>query len=368
MLTCLQPRGGDESPIPLAPGERLIYESGWNTRKTVVGSAFGAAVLALYVGVNARLTLAASELALLTEPQLAGFGAVALVAGLMFAGTTRAAVRYAVLSADGLSVRLYPYAPAWIGAARPVTLPIKLLSIAPRTVEEGAGVTGAGAGRVGGRTDGTSVYVSVKGCASFLTFDKPARVMQWIGGPGTGLVTTARGVSGTVPESRAAAAAAAGGSDVFTGSGIVTPQMLYSLPSADREAVREYALLVHVLSGRTVDMPAVASGSWELGEMTSQLDQDAHPRKGPEGRVWELRNWRRAVDPASGTPYWWNTLSRHVQWSEPQVDGKGPYAWHPDLAAHEEGAPPGPAAAAAAAVATAAPPPVTHDAPPKPAN
>lgn len=377
-------------PVPLAPGEVLLYEAGLSTAKTVIGSSFGVIVMWAYVALNAKLTLSTPDLALLSRGALAGFTGFAGVGSLFFAGTARAAVRYAVLTVDGLHVRFYPYASSWgplLGmGAKPVTVPIRLLSIAERTAAAGAtagATTGGSAGTggkgvVGGRSDNASIYVAVRGCAANLAFDKPAALLPWVGGPGTGLVMGERGVGGTLPDPAGTAAAALAVSGAASGgSTVIRPSQLYALPPADRDALRRFALLVHVLSGHTVEparlraasaalsegdaaaaaaaAPAAAlgaaGGSWELEDMTVQLDPSgssaallpsasgsgvaAGSRRGraAEARITELRYWRRTTDPDTQREYWWHTLTGAAQWAPPVLDGKTPYEWHPDLAA-----------------------------------
>jgi hypothetical protein len=389
LAACLQVQHRTEPPVPLAPGEVLLYEAGLSTAKTVIGSSFGVVVMWAYVALNAKLTLSTPDLALLSRGALAGFTGFAGVGSLFFAGTARAAVRYAVLTADGLHVRLYPYASSWgpvLGlGAKPVTVPVRLLSVAERTAAAGAtaGATTGGKGVVGGRSDNASIYVAVRGCAANLAFDKPAALLPWVGGPGTGLMMTERGVEGTLPDpsGTAAAALAVGGGAASGSSSVIRPSQLYALPPGDRDALRRYALLLHVLSGHTVEparlrsQPAAATtgdngegeaaaaaapaapaldaagGSWELEEMTVQLDPSgssaallpaaagsgvaAGSRRGraADARITELRYWRRTTDPDSGREYWWHTLTGASQWSPPVLEGRTPYEWHPDLAA-----------------------------------
>ena len=342
LLLLLQTKHGSEPPVPLAPGEVLLYECGWPTRKNVVGSMFGATVIWAYVALNAKLYYFNPDIALLTGNQLAAFTGFAGLATIVFGSASRAAIRYAVLTADGLSLRLYPYASGWgpLGG-EPVTIPIPMLSIAERT----AGAVSGGAGNPnrggGGRADNGSVYVDVRGSNANLVFDKPASILPWVGGPGTGLVMSAKGVSGTNPDPAGNAAAALAIAGAGAASPVASLQMLYSLPTADREAIRRYALLVHCLSGRTVD-PArlrddVSGGGWELEDMTSQLDPatSGTGRKPAAARITELRFWRRAVDRDSGRSYWWHTITGNTQWTPPLIEGKSPYEWHPDLALAE---------------------------------
>src|SRR4051812_12630245 len=90
----------------------------------------------------------------------------------MSVGGARSAMRVAVLTADGLSVRLYAYAPLMLGGmSAPVTVPIRLLDTAGESVRRP--FTGA---------DASTVHVSVGQAPLHITFDKPAAVMQWVGG------------------------------------------------------------------------------------------------------------------------------------------------------------------------------------------
>ena len=292
-----------------------------------------------YVGLNASLLWRTPELALLSPNALAGFAGFAALVTAMAYGGSRAAMRYAVLSADGLSLRLYPYGAIWgLGVGAPVSVPVKLLSVGESVRRAFTGV------------DSSSLFVGVAGSAVQLTFDKPEEIAAWVGGAGSGLMWGAKGLLGAIPRPHAQLLSssppppspsvsgggggvnAAGLTDASVSPALVSPTMLYALPASQRSALRRYALLCHVLRGNPVAVPRLASGEWELEAMAEQLNP-GRGRKPAETRIAELRYWREARDLSDGRPYWYHVVNWARQWTPPLVEGRGPREYHPDLPA-----------------------------------
>ena len=312
-------------------------------RRSILTTSLATMTVWAYVGMNAALLWRTPDIALLSPNALAGFTGFAGLVTTMAYGGSRAAMRYAVLSADGLFVRLYPYGAVWgMGVGAPVTVPIKLMTVGESVKRAFTGV------------DPTSLYVGINGSVVQLTFDKPDAISQWVGGAGSGILWSAKGLAGALPTLGGAAAlpptasakgtasatsAAAGSSsssststgDAATGGGpVVSPAMLYALPSAQRSAIRRYALLVHVLRGHPVAMDRVHADDWEVEAMIEQLNPE-RGRKPVEQRVAELRYWRPATDEVTGRPYWYHLVTWARQWTPPMVEGRGPLEWHVDL-------------------------------------
>lgn len=324
----------------------------------------------------------------------------AILTTLLSTAATRATIRYAVLTADGHHVRLYPYGSFFgLGVGKAVTVPVKHLSIRESV------------NRKGKETE--TLMVHIRDSAVPVQFDKPADLLQLGRVFGTGVRFSAAGgvtgvaegpapapsgdakaaadAAGAATDAAGAAAAGLGGAGgapvagntaaAAASTSYLPPSALYELPVEVRERLRSYALLLHVLHGRPVaDMARLASGAWELERMGEQLGSHAHllqlqlqqgrggpgtgtgadsPSSGEESagsgsggssskaaRIAELVHWRKARDPASGRVYWWNTASFATQWHTPAVDGMGPYEWHPHLAARDEPLPAGTAPAA----------------------
>ena len=256
-----------------------------------------------------------------------GFIGFAGLVTAMSVGGARAAIRAAVLTQDGMFVRLYGYSPLFAvggGTAAPVTVPLRLITL-----------SGAAARRPFTGVDATTLHAGIANSVMQLTFDKPAALQPWVGGEGSGLVWGPRGLLGAVSAPQKQTAASRAGSAAVDARSsppaLLTPQLMYGLPAAQRDAMRRYALFVHVLRGNVVDARRAASGDWELEAMCEQLDPASSPRRrAVDARVDELRYWRRAAD-ERGRPYWYHVVTWNRQWVAPTVDGRGPEEWHPDL-------------------------------------
>ena len=117
------------SPVPIGPGEMLLYTSGSSTRSTVTRSWIGTLATVPYLIVTKTVEFFTPDLPpLLNSTWTTLFGALALGSTMIALSTTRACMRAAVLTADGQNLRLYPYGSVvgW-GTGSPVTVPIKLL-------------------------------------------------------------------------------------------------------------------------------------------------------------------------------------------------------------------------------------------------
>ena len=187
------------SPVPVGPGEVLLYTSGASTRSTVTRSWIGTLATVPYLLVVKTVEFFTPDLpVLLNSTWTTMFGALALGSTMIALSTTRACMRAAVLTADGQSLRLYPYGSVvgW-GVGSPVSVPIKLL-------QENSEFASA-------KRDPNAIFVQVRSngpdspwSKSHLVFDVPptSLVAREEGITGSGLMFTPRGLA---PTSEAAA-------------------------------------------------------------------------------------------------------------------------------------------------------------------
>lgn len=276
--------------VPIMEGEHLLYTAGASTKRTITLSWASALVASGYFVAVKGAEAWNPALQLLNTAWTAVFAGVGISTMGLAVSTSRCCVRAAVLCSDGAHVRIYPYgAVMGIGMGKPVTVPVKLL-------KENAAFKAA-------KKDSDAVYVQVKDSKAHLIWDKPAG-LPLTKGPGSGLNWTPKGVA--LPSS--------------TG---LTTEGLYLMTAEDRAALKNYALLCHVLNGHTVHMPTVLSGAWELERLREQLEPGKHYNP-KQQRLADLTYWKPATDRATGREYWYHELTWQTVWQPPVVDGKGP--------------------------------------------
>jgi hypothetical protein len=156
----------------------------------------------------------------------------------------------------------------------------------------------------------------LKRSALALAFDKPDTLFKFAQSPSLGLQYSARGVDAVESEPGKL-------------TNVAGPALYELLSPERRAALRQYALLTYVLMGNPADMATVRDGAWELDRMFEQLKSS--PTTARQASLFALSYWRRAEDPATKEPYWYNVVDGKVQWQEPKIDGKGPYEWFPYL-------------------------------------
>ncbi|RYG48007.1 hypothetical protein EON67_08010, partial [archaeon] len=113
--------------------------------------------------------------------------------------------------------------------------------------------------------------MQVKESVSSIVFDKTT-LFGLSGIPGTGLSMNKRGVM-----------AVQQGADASSAS-LVSPASLGNMTPTQRQELRDYAVLLHVLSGEPVDMDRLRSDAWELEAMTEQLNP-LHGKSAKEQRA-----------------------------------------------------------------------------------
>ena len=303
--------GVEPFPVPLEPGEVGLYVGGWASRRQIGMAWLGAGAMVLYDMFSVVTLIVAPEDALLSGPMLAGF----LGAGYAFVklalSACRSTVRAAVLTKDGLFLRLYPFGPFGFGVGTPVTIPIAACRLAG---------DGASRPKPSGRAE--IIHAHVGGDTRYhVAFDKPEVLLPWVGGDGPGVLWGPRGITGVSPPST---------TPVPPPPTPVT-ELATSMTAVEGTALGKYAILLHALQGRPVHMPALEGGAIpDLAGLRAALDPERHV-KPSDLRVAQLRLWRRAVT-QDGTPYWWNVCSPAApQWVRPELDGRGPEECHPDL-------------------------------------
>lgn len=288
-------------PVPVAQDELLIYSHGAATRRNIVQSAFGSAVISLYVlGVKA-VEYAKPELALLNSTWTTVFAGVAAASVGFAVIAARAGVKYAVLTADGAHLRLYPYGSFFgVGTGKPVTVPIKLL-------RENPDFRGA-------KKASDAVFVTVSAglygapSRAHLVFDKPVG-LPLAKGPGSALSWTKRGLA---PESLPGNVTGAADNKTVDALGL-------KMTSQERDDFRKYALLMHIVQGNPVEMDAVRSDDWELGNMKEQLDPTRN-KTSKQLRADEIAKYWKSAKAEDGSTYWYHELTWDTRWSAPTVD------------------------------------------------
>jgi hypothetical protein len=285
--------------VPLGPGEVLLGTSGAANQAAATRSWMYSVGPCVYVSVVKGIDVVQGlndGLPLLSPAWTAVMCGAAFFTSLVTYGTMRALARAVVLTADGQSLRVYPFSliPFNLkGLSAPVTVPVRLL-------RENADVSG----KRQGAEDTIFVKVrhgGVRG-ASFSATDfcveKPSRA-ELVLPPvkGSGLAFTERGLSpASVPL------------DLTSGA--------RALPMArsDHAAFRTYAVLAWVLNGNPVmDMARLRSGDWQLEAMAAQLGAADRATLHDIG----LARWRRATDKKTGRPYFYCTESWEVAWEPP---------------------------------------------------
>jgi hypothetical protein len=272
--------------VPLGPGEVLLHNSGSSTRRTVLVSWLGASTCSLYVAAAKSAEWLSAGPELLSPTWTAFFGGVAAITLLLARSTSRSCVRHAVLTSDGAHLRVYPYGTFGLGAGKPVSIPIPLLSLNTEFTEK--------------KKDTEGLHVRVKDSRANLIFDKPEGLgLPRVAGPG--LEVDEDGV-----RSIKATAAVAG---------------MPALPVADalglmdkraRSDFRRYAALLHVLDGNVVNPSAVASLDFPVDKMRGALR--ARDDRGAKSL------WKTAKDD-KGREYWYHETTWQTQWFPPMAAG-----------------------------------------------
>ena len=302
--------------IPLRAGEVLLSASSHANKAAATRSWMMCAAPCAYVGTVKCIDVFqgfTDGLPLMTLPwTLLMAGAAAFTTFVSF-GTLRSMARAVVLTADGQSLRVYPFSltPFSLrGLGAPVTVPIRLLREAAD---------------FGTKKDATAedlIYVKVRhdgvrgeklSPIAFCVEKPPRAELALPPVRGSGLSFTARGLSPTsVPLDLAATS-------------------LRALPMArsDHEAFRSYALLAWVLNGNPVmDMARLRSGDWQLESMAAQLGAADRATLHEVG----LGRWREVLDKGTGRPYYYCAETWDVAWGPPP----GWREWRAALAEREK--------------------------------
>ena len=283
-------------PVPLGEGEVLLYSGGASTQRTVFLSWVGAATCTLYLGAVKAAEVASPALgALLSPAWTAVFAAVSLVTVQLARATSSCCVRHAVLERDGAHLRLYPYGALGLGVGREVVVPVPLLSLNEGFAER--------------RKDAEALHVKVKNSAAHLIFDKPAGLYAVAALPGSGLAFDAKsGAAALLPSHSTAAAVDDAALAVVAGDAATNAA---ADAAADRvEALRRYAVLVHVLHGNCVDAARVADGGFEL----ARLRHDLRP---PAAAARSL--WKSVKIEETGATYYFHEATWQTQWEQPRM-------------------------------------------------
>jgi hypothetical protein len=271
------------SPIPLQPGETLLYSSGPSTQRTVFLAWVGAATCSLYLVAvkGAELAYMGTETAsleLLSPAWTAVFASISLITTQLARATSSCCIRYAVLEKDGARLRLYPYGTLGFGSGKPVTVPIALLSL-----NEDFAVR---------RKDPEALHVKVKESKAHLIFDKP-NLLSISKSPGTGLVIEKSGSVTLLPSH---------------GGNRETP-----LSKSENDQLRKYAVLVQVLSGNLVNASIVNKNSYELETFKQNLKLSTN-----EEELAARSLWKSALD-TNGKTYYFNEVTWLRQWAPPRT-------------------------------------------------
>ena len=280
--------------IPLLPGEVLLSASSHTNNTAALRSWMSCIAPLAYIstvkGIDAYQAMEGG-LPLLSFNWTCVMAALALGTTLFSRGTLRSMVRALVLTADGQSVRVYPFSlvPFHVrGLGAPVTIPVRLL-------RENADF---GASKKKAAEADDCVYVRVRQggargeawSSSHLCVEKPPRsALDLPAARGSGLTFTPRGLapSSTPVDFTPGGGAARGG---------------LPLARSDMAAFREYAVLAWVLKGNpVVNMARLRAGDWELEAMAAQLGGGDRALL----HAVDMGKWREAVDAASGRSYFW---------------------------------------------------------------
>lgn len=286
----------------MADGDVFMHSAGGSTQRTVLTSWLGATTCTMYItAVKAAEWLTDME-PLLSPFWTSVFAGVAIVTSTLAQATTRCCVKYAVLTADGAHLKVYPYGMLGFGAGKPVSIPIPLIKFNQAFTEQ--------------KKDADALHVKVKDSKAHLIFDKPVHLgLSKVAGPGVvfdnnGVTTVA--LPSAVPISPAADKAAV----ASAGTGV---DALGLLDKQIREDFKRYAALVHVLNGNTVNAAKIKSGEFQLEKMKNQLK--------PSGDAARSM-WRSATDAASGKQYWYHELTWQTQWAPPMILAHGAAGAH----------------------------------------
>jgi len=286
--------------IPLQAGEVLLSTSSHANQNAATRSWMYCIGPCAYVSVVKGIDVVQGlndGLPLLSPAWTAVMASAALFTSVVTYGTMRSMARAVVLTADGQSLRIYPFSLIpfnFSGLGAPVTVPIRLL-------RENADVSA--------KRDGAeaSIFVKVrhggvKGDAwsgGDFCVEKPPRA-ELVLPPvrGSGLAFTERGLSpSSVP------------ADL-----VASPARALPLARSDHEAFRRYAVLAWVLNGNPVmDMARLRSGDWQLESMAAQLGAADRATLQEIG----LARWRQAADEKTGRPYFYCAESWEVAWEPP---------------------------------------------------